>query len=219
MLDIPAKVTPGVGTVIVLHGWGASSRDVELLAEALRLPKVRYLIPQGEFDVPGTGDRGKAWYSLPPDENSQRERAHSRKKLMEILTDLETEGTPPGKVVFMGFSQGASMSFDVALNYSSGEASSVKKSSGGVAAVISLSGFLLDAETMKHRKNLPTRMRVFAGHGRVDSLIPLEVGKSSILVLRELGFDVEWKEYDADHRVVIDELEDVRRFLAKVFPL
>lgn len=192
---------------MVLHGWGANCRDVELLAEALRIPNLRYIIPEGQYDVPGTGGRGKGWYSLPLDEKSKIERMESRKQLFRILDELEKKGTYTDKIVLMGFSQGASMSLDVLLNY--------RKS---IAAVISLSGFLLDADKIRQRSNLPTKIPIFAAHGTLDPLIPLEQGKSSIMTLKDVGFNIEWHEYPVDHRVVIEEIEHVRQFLNRLFP-
>jgi len=206
MLDIHPKLKPAVGTVIVLHGWGANSHDVELLAEALRLPSFRYIIPEGRYDVPGTGGRGKGWYSLPLDAKSEKERQTSKKQLFNILDDLDRKGTSADTVVFLGFSQGASMGLDVMLDY--------KKP---IAGVVSLSGFLLDSDKIRKRSNLPAEIPVFAGHGTLDPLIPLDQGKSSIMSLKTVGFEVEWHEYPAEHRVVIEELEDVRKFLAKLF--
>ena len=208
MLDIPPKLKPEAGTVIVLHGWGANSRDVELLAEALRIPSIRYIIPEGKYDVPGTGGRGRGWYSLPPDEKAKVEMVESRKQIFKILDDLEGSGTPANKIVLMGFSQGGSMSLDVLLNY--------RKS---IAGVISLSGFLLDSDGIKKRSKLPLEIPIFAGHGTYDPLIPIDHGKSSIMALKERGFEVEWHEYPTDHRVVIEEIEHVRQFLHKIFPL
>ena len=207
MLDISPKQGPARGVVMMLHGWGSTSRDVELLAEALRMPNFRYLIPEGRVEIPGTGGVGKGWYSLPFDENSARERTESRNRLFRIVTDLEKADTPANNIILMGFSQGGSMSLDVALNYHT-----------PVAGVVSLSGFLLDAEEIKERKNLHTSVPIFAAHGTLDLMIPIEQGKSTIVSLRDVGFNVEWHEYEADHRVVMEEIEDVREFLSRLFP-
>lgn len=219
MIDLPPKLPPARGTVILLHGWGGNSRDAELLAEALRIPNLRYLIPEGAYDVPGTEGRGKGWYSLPLDEKAQRERAKSRQQLFGVLRDLEKTGTPPGNIVLMGFSQGASMSLDVALNYPSANPPDGQGEKKWVAGVISLSGFLLDGHDLLTRRDVRTDIPIFAAHGTFDPLIPLDQGKQSIMTLKKAGFQVEWKEYEADHRVVIEELEDIRKFLSRVFSL
>jgi len=207
MLDIPPKVKPATGTVMVLHGWGANCHDVELLAEALRIPSLRYVLPEGQYDVPGTAGQGKGWFSLPLDNKSKIERLKSREQIFEILKKLEKENIPASKIALMGFSQGGSMSLDVLLNYGK-----------PVAGAISLSGFLLDSDTIKKRSNLPTGSPIFAGHGTLDPTIPINHGRLSIKTLEEVGFDVEWHEYPADHRVVIEEIEHVRQFLHRLFP-
>lgn len=204
---------------MVLHGWGGNGRDVELLAHALRIANLRYIIPEGEYDVPGTGGLGKGWYSLPLDEKAHRERISSRKKICKILDNLTEAGTPADRVVMMGFSQGASMSLDVALNYRAVGGGNDSGRKQRIAGVVSLSGFLLDAEEIPRRTDLDTDIPIFAGHGTFDPLIPLQEAKASIMSLTKAGFSVEFKEYPFDHRVGIEELEDVRAFLTRLFPI
>ncbi|MFQ6673154.1 MAG: alpha/beta hydrolase [Fidelibacterota bacterium] len=221
MLVIPAAQPPETGVAIILHGWGANSRDVEPLTGALRMPTLRYLIPEGRFEVPGTGGQERGWYTFPLTERSNEERLESRQELFGILDNLGHEGTPPDKVVLMGFSQGGSMSLDVALNYHpgrepSGPENPVAPGEQRVAGVISLSGFLLDSDSLEHRGSLPAGIPVFAGHGTLDPIVPLEQGKATIMTLADLGFEVEWHEYTAGHHVVAEEVEDVRRFLKQV---
>lgn len=210
MIDIPPAQFPAVGTVIVLHGWGANGRDVEPLALSLRLARIRYVIPEGQVDVPGTGGMGKGWFTFPVAESSEDERDDSIRQISHLVDTLDGSGTPPEQIVLMGFSQGASLCLDVAFAYPR-----------TVAGIISLSGFVVPLLRDRIRRagaeSLPLKIPIFAGQGKMDAIVPLETGKSSFEALIEKGFNVEWHEYDAGHHVVVEELEDVRAFISRVF--
>lgn len=210
MIDIPPPRPPAKGTVVLLHGWGANSLDVEPLAQSLRLSRIRYLIPEGRVEVPGTGGRGKGWFTFPVSDRSEHERQESMKQVSSILDSLSESGTPAEQTVLMGFSQGASLCLDVAFDYPK-----------SVAGIISLSGFVIPQLQDRIRRvntdSLPLHIPLFAGHGKLDPIVPMEMGKSSFDVLREKGFEVQWHEYDAGHHVVVEELEDIRAFLSGLF--
>jgi phospholipase/carboxylesterase len=57
---------------------------------------------------------------------------------------------------------------------------------------------------------------VFAAHGQVDPLIPLEVGRLLRGALVEKGLAVEWHEYAMGHQVIEQELLDARAWLSGV---
>ncbi|MFQ6615619.1 MAG: alpha/beta hydrolase [Fidelibacterota bacterium] len=208
MIDIPPAQPPAKGTVLVLHGWGANSADVEPLARSLRLPRMRYVIPEARVEVPGTGGVGKGWFTFPVSERSEEERQESIRQVFDLLDTLSESGSPPERTVLMGFSQGASLCLDVAFAYAQ-----------PVAGIVSLSGFVIDAGKIREADSdgLPLQVPIFAGQGRLDAIVPLEMGKSSFIALREKGFKVEWHEYDSGHHVVVEELEDVRSFLTRLF--
>ena len=76
--------------------------------------------------------------------------------------------------------------------------------------------FFLDQESLKQKDNLITETPIFAGHGTYDNLVPLHLAKESILSLNDAGFTVEWHEYPCEHRITVEELQDIRVFLEKV---
>jgi len=203
--EIPAKTDPPAGAAILLHGWGAYGRDLIPLAEALQLPQLRYVALEGKIDVPMTGGYGKGWFEFPPTEAAPEEIASSRKQIVNAIDQLVTEGIPQEKIFLMGFSQGGSM----ALN-------TLVKGERKVGAVVVMSGFFLDQESLKQKDTLPADVPIFAGHGTYDNLVPLHLAKESILSLNDAGFSVEWHEYPCEHRIMVEELQDIRTFLDKV---
>lgn len=207
VIILPSKSEPYAGAIVMLHGWGANSQDLVSLSGEVGNGHFQFLFPEGPYDVPGTWGEGKGWFTFPPTVEFETERLQSRKEIFRVLDSLRTEGTPAEKVFLLGFSQGASMSLDVVMNY--------KDQVAGVAA---LSGFLIDQESLPNRNDLPLSMPVFWGHGMYDPLIPLNLGKQSYNTLIDLGFNVEWHEYPMAHQIIPEELQDIRNFISKLFP-
>jgi phospholipase/carboxylesterase len=205
MYDISPQTLPPDGAIILLHGWGANGKDLLPLAEALRLPRLRYVALEGKIDAPMTGGYGKGWFMFPPTESATEEIKSSRRQIMAAIDRLIDEGISAEKIVLMGFSQGGSMALNILVN-------SQKK----VGAVVVMSGFFLDQEALKQKDNLITETPIFAGHGTHDNLVPLHLAKESILSLNDAGFVVEWHEYPCEHRIMVEELQDIRAFLEKV---
>ncbi len=136
MYDIPPKTLPRDGVIILLHGWGANGKDLLPLAEALRLPRLRYIALEGKIDAPMTGGHGKGWFMFPPTKSATEEINSSRRQIVAAIDKLTDEGVPAEKIVLMGFSQGGSMALNTLIN-------SQKK----VGAVVVMSGFFW---TRKH---------------------------------------------------------------------
>lgn len=64
---------------------------------------------------------------------------------------------------------------------------------------------------------------VFIGHGVDDAYVDVELGRQVVGVLRQGGWDVEWREYSGAEEEghwfkVPDEMDDIYSFLAKAFP-
>ena len=206
MYDIPSNRLSPVGAVILLHGWGANGKDLLPLAESLRLPQLRFLALEGKVDVPMTGGKGKGWFMFPPTKSAPNEITDSREQIVGAIDKLIEEGLPEEKIVLMGFSQGGSM----ALN-------TLVKSRRKLGGIVVMSGFFMDQESLKQNNSFPFETPIFAGHGTYDNLVPFHLAKESILTLNDAGFSVEWYEYPCEHRIVVEELQDIRLFLGRVF--
>ncbi|HXI58374.1 MAG TPA: hypothetical protein VNO55_20045, partial [Polyangia bacterium] len=122
----------GGDAVIVLHGWGAPGDDLVPLAQALRRPGVRFFVPAAPLPEVGGG---RAWWHLdpnarPPHASTDQLPANfqptpaviAARTAVQGLIATVVERYAPASVALVGFSQGAMLSMDVALDGTSGVA-------------------------------------------------------------------------------------------------
>jgi lysophospholipase II len=79
---------------------------------------------------------------------------------------------------------------------------------------------------MLRRLSLPSPSQhtpIFIGHGVDDAYVDVELGRQVVAVLRQGGWEVEWREYSGAEEEghwfkVPDEMDDIYSFLVKAFP-
>jgi phospholipase/carboxylesterase len=128
--------------------------------------------------------------------------------LFRFLEELEKEGLAPGRIVLMGFSQGAVMSLDVGIRYPK-----------RLAGVIALSGYLYSADSLGREKSAASSgLPILLAHGTYDDVLPLAGSRQACKALQAHGFQARLVEYPMGHQVIPEELEEVRSFLKAVLP-
>ncbi len=204
----PANGQPPQGVVVILHGWGASAKDVVPLAALLRLPTCQLVFPDAPFPHPYSTD-GKMWYDFTDNFNFRvtpefRDRADlvtSRNQLTSLLKALPaTTGVPLSRTILGGFSQGGAMTLDVGLGLP-------------LAGLMVLSGYL-------HAPIVPQPAfpPVLMVHGRQDTVVPLVAAKQALASLRELGAQVQYQEFDMGHEIRPQVLALVQQFIEGLLP-
>ena len=184
--------------VVMLHGRGADMHDLADLAPMLAEPgSCRFVFanaPRPFEAYPGM-TFGWTWFDgWPPERESV---AASRELLLKFLGEV-TGRYQSSKLVLSGFSQGAMMSLDVGLRTE-------------VAGIVAMSGGLYEPDLP------PLSPRpVFIAHGTVDDVVPVSYARRARHILEEHGFDVDYHEYPMGHQVVMEEVEAVRSFIARV---
>jgi phospholipase/carboxylesterase len=89
-----------------------------------------------------------------------------------------------------------------------------------LAGMIVLSAYLPIAETTFgeiNRANLS--IPVFMGHGTYDPTLPMVLGSKSRDALRDMGVQIEWREYPIPHSVSPKEISDIGNWLKTVLAL
>lgn len=191
--------------LLLLHGYGSNEED--LFSFAQELPDSYYVISaRAPYPLPPYGN---AWYAIhfDADENkfSDNDEAKESRDLIAGFIDELIEKYPidDSKVTLIGFSQGAILSYSVALSYPQ-----------KVQRVAALSGYFNpDIITENFRSNKISGLKFFISHGTVDQVIPVEWARKAPEVLRELNLDIFYKEYPVGHGVAPQNFYDMKNWL------
>ncbi|MCR9161070.1 MAG: alpha/beta hydrolase [Nannocystaceae bacterium] len=194
------RVTPerrGAPTLILLHGYAAPGGDLVGLAETLAeaLPGVQILVPEGPFNLVGSG---RAWYVESP-----REAIESRTLLSKLIAGLIDEGTPRGQIVVAGFSQGGTMAVDISLF------------DPDVGCVGALSARPLSGIGWPRQLAEVEPPSVFIAHGRKDRTISLRDGKALAAMLEAGGASVTFVEHGGGHEITDDAQQALVAFVKR----
>ena len=74
----------------------------------------------------------------------------------------------------------------------------------------------MDLPSIETAEPLCLRTPVFLGHGRNDEKVKMELGLQAAGILRDVGMQVTWKEYDEGHWYKVpEEIDDIVEFLHK----
>jgi phospholipase/carboxylesterase len=205
---------PHSGTVVWLHGLGASGHDFEPVAPMLGRPDLRFVFPHAP-QRPVTINGGyvmPAWYDIRSlARTADREDVgHIRAAAGQLGALLDREAAPVGaaRVVLLGFSQGAAMALHVGARYG-----------GTLAGIGVLSGYLvmedsLDAERGEANAATP----FFFGHGTRDGVVPVARGRAAHARMTALGNPCGWHEWPIAHEVHLPEIEAIAGWLGEVLP-
>lgn len=187
--------------VVMIHGRGASARDILTLAPELGLPALAYLAPQAA---------GSTWYPYPfmtPMDQNEPYLSSALARVGEVLSHVAAAGIPPERTALLGFSQGACLTTEY-----------VARHARRYGAVAGLSGGLIGPAGTP--RDYPGRLEgtpVFLGCSDVDPHIPkarvVETGE----VLQRLGAAVDLRLYPGmGHLVNGDELAAVRALFSRL---
>nr|WP_297354014.1 carboxylesterase [uncultured Caldimonas sp.] len=202
-------------SLIVLHGLGADGNDFVPVAEALDLSAVgpvRYVLPHAPAR-PVTINGGyvmPAWYDLLGIDLVRREdEAGLRESLLQIEALIDREkarGIPASRIVLAGFSQGCAMALLTGLRHRE-----------RLAGLVGLSGYLpLAAKTATEAAPANRDVPIFLAHGLDDGVVDIQRAFASRDALQQLGYRVEWHEYEMEHSVCLEEIAELNRWLLRV---
>lgn len=203
----PADNNAGPPLLIMLHGYGSNEQD--LFSFAQELPSELLIVSVRAPLSLGFGSY--AWYSInfeaDRDNFSNLEEANTALKSIDAFIDglLDKYKPDPTRIFLMGFSQGTILSLAYALNHP-----------GKIQHVIALSGYVnqklikipLEASNYKD-------LDVFASHGSVDQVIPVEWARRTPHFLDKLKIEHEYKEYPVGHGVAPQNFFDLLSWIRK----
>jgi phospholipase/carboxylesterase len=188
----PATVGPS-RLLVLLHGWTGDENSMWVFARKLPA-QVAVLAPRGPYIAP---DGGYTWCEIRPGTwclPVMDDLRPSAEALIGFVDDWsQATGVSANLIDLIGFSQGAALSYTLALLHPE-----------RIRALAALSGFMPDgAENLIARRPLAEKP-VFVAHGRQDNMIPVEQARRSVALLQGSGAKVTYCESDGGHKVSAD---------------
>ena len=199
VLHAGAPLDRAQAAMILVHGRGASARDILTLVPEFDRPGFAYLAPQAA---------GHTWYPLSflsPLARNEPYLSSALARLDEVLAQVLQAGIPAERVVLLGFSQGACLASEYVARHA--------RRYGGLAA---LSGGLIGPDdTPRDYPGSLDGTTVFLGCSDVDFHIPKARVLESAAVFRRLGGQVTARLYPGlGHTVNQDEIDAVKQMMA-----
>ncbi len=191
--------------LLLLHGYG--SNDADLFSFATELPDEYYVVAaRAPYDL----QYGSyAWYAINFDaaENkfSDVEQAkESRDLIVKFIAELvQTFPIDDQNITLVGFSQGSILSYAVALSYPE-----------KIKRVVAMSGYVNpEMAVNNYAQNDFSNLSIFASHGTVDQVIPIDWARKVKPFLDNLKIENVYKEYPVGHGVAPQNFFDFRNWL------
>jgi phospholipase/carboxylesterase len=201
------------GSIVWLHGLGASGHDFEDIVPMLQRPDVRFVFPHAPQRAVtiNMGLIMPAWYDIERlDAEGHANPSHVREScaLVTALLDREVErGVPSERTVLAGFSQGGAIALQLGTRHPQ-----------TLRGVLVLSAYELfpDARPAEQSPANAATAMLFC-HGTYDPLVAVERGRASYEAYASEGRPVAWHEYAIAHAMCLEEVSDIRDWLAGLF--
>ena len=208
-----------VASIIWMHGLGADGYDFVPLVKELELNTlpgleagVRFIFPHAPMR-PVTLNNGmvmRAWYDIKMvDLVRQEDEAGLRASQAEcekLIAQEIARGIPAKRIVLAGFSQGGAITLQAGLRHKD-----------QLAGLMVLSSYLPIASTVAAEMSAASKdLPIFMAHGTRDPMIALSRATASRDQLNQLGCTIEWNEYPMEHSLAMEEVRDIRAWLARV---
>lgn len=205
----PAKTKNKKAPVLfMLHGYGSNEED--LFSFAGELPEELFIISmRAPYDLQPFGH---AWYAINFDADqgkwSDDEQARtSREAIIKFIDEAcSAYALDTSKIGLLGFSQGTILSFAVALSHPE-----------KIKCVIALSGYINENILSEGYRNKDfSQLAVYASHGQVDEVIPIQWAQRSPDFLSALGITNVYREFPSGHGVIPQNFYDFKTWLVNL---
>lgn len=184
--------------LIMIHGRGASARDILGLSSQLNVSEYALLAPEATNNT---------WYPYsflaPPDQNEPW-LSSALDLLKEAVDDVTKQGITTENIYFLGFSQGACLALEFVTRHA-------KKWGGVVAFTGGLIGDKINQENYSGNFN---DTPVFIGTGNPDPHVPIARIHESVSILEKMNAKVYLRVHEGrPHSISPDEMEEVNRVI------
>jgi phospholipase/carboxylesterase len=201
------KIKSGKPPVIfLLHGIGSNEEDLFGLANEF---PAEYLVIS--IRAPFTlGIGSYAWFHVQFLQDKRISNLQEEEKSRILLSQfipkiIEKYNADADRVYLFGFSQGAIMSYSLALT------SPLK-----IKGLVAIGGRILEEIKPKFKdKEQLKGLQIFVGHGEYDQVMPMAYANAAYTTLTSVGINVQFKKYPIEHTISPEEMKDVITWLGK----
>lgn len=201
----PSNLSEKAPVILMLHGYGSDEND--LFSFASELPE-KYVIISAKAPL-AMRPYGNAWYEINFDAGGDKftnnEQAIASRDLIVKFIDeiVKTYHGDASNVTLLGFSQGAILSYAVAI-------SNPEK----VQRVVALSGYVLpDIYKDGYEDKDFSNLKIYASHGNVDQVIPVDWARKSKPFLDRLHIENTYSEFPVGHGVSPQNFFEFKKWL------
>ncbi len=192
--------------IFLFHGYGSNEED--LFSFAPELPQELVVISvRAPYDL---DPFGHAWYAINFDAEygkwSDDEQAKvSRDKIVAFIDEaIAAYNLDEKNITLLGFSQGTILSYAVALSHPE-----------KVKNLIALSGYINEKILVEgYQENNHEGLHIYASHGQVDQVIPLEWAQRTPDFLKALDIQCLYEEFPVGHGVSPQNFYSFRNWLS-----
>lgn len=203
----PKQIKEKNPLILLIHGYGSNEED--LFSFASELPDDYYVLSvQAPYQVP---PYGYAWYAISFDADMNKfsddiQAKASRDLLVDFIDEVcQKYPIDSQNVNLIGFSQGAILSYAIAMTYPE-----------KVSKIVALSGYFHpEIMTFKTDFSAYSHLKIFSSHGTVDQVIPVEWARKTPEYLQTYNLACEYHEYPVGHGVAPQNFFDLKDFLLK----
>ena len=190
--------------LILLHGLGSNEQDLFSFAPHL---DARYQILSVRAPRP-YAYRGFSWFDIDFSQGVPQPNRMQMKESQQLLLSFVEDARRAyhaSHVYLAGFSQGAIMSYSLALAHPT-----------IVSGILAMSGYIIkDSSLPTTASDSLKALPIFATHGIYDQVLPVFLGRSTQEYLQSLALNVIYREYPMAHEVSPACFNDCKDWLSK----
>ena len=196
-----AKLDEASAALILLHGRGASAKDILSISTVLTQPELAFLAPQADEYT---------WYPnrfIFPIEQNEPYLSAALDVVDRLVKHVGAAGIPTEKIFIGGFSQGACLASEYVIRN--------PKRYGGL--LVFSGGYIGPLNTPRQPSGDLHGMPAFLGCSDIDAHIPLQRIKETTALLQAMGAQVTEKIYpNMGHTIIHDEIKSAQELISNI---
>lgn len=201
----PKEIKTTNPAIFLMHGYGSNEED--LFSFAAELPSEYYVFSLQAPHPMMYG--GYAWYAINFDAAQNKfsdiAQAKESQNLIKNTVEeiIEKYFIDSEKITLIGFSQGAILSYALALS-----------TPHIFKRIVALSGYISeDMISISNDKEALSKLKIYGSHGTVDQVIPIDWARKTKPFLEKLNISMTYSEYPVGHTIAYQNFYEFVKWL------